>query len=201
MFKKTIKGTPLTDRLVKNCKVLSSRYHLLQHLPKNSNGIEIGVLGGDWSELLLEHTQPHELILADTFNSNDYPHENRFTKKTHEAYIKKKFIALENQVKIVKGLSWDILATFSEKYFDWIYIDAAHDYASVKKDLSQALRTLKPNGYIIMNDYIMYDHFTKEDYGVVQATNEFMIANNFEMLYFTLHPEMFGDVMIKKIQE
>ena len=51
-----------------------------------------------------------------------------------------------------------------------------------------------------MNDYIMYDHFTKEEYGVVQATNEFMLANNFEMLYFALHPEMFCDVLIKKIQ-
>ena len=54
MLKKTIKGTPLTDDLVENCKVLSSRYHLLQHLPKNATGIEVGVLGGDWSELLLE---------------------------------------------------------------------------------------------------------------------------------------------------
>lgn len=201
MFKKTVKGTPLTDNLVRNCRVLSSRYHLLQHLPKNGNGIEIGVLGGDWSELLLEHTQPNELILADTFNSNDYPHEKRFTKKTHESYIKAKFDHLGSQVKTMKGLSWDTLATFPEHYFDWIYIDAAHDYECVKKDLTQALRTLKVNGYIVMNDYIMYDHFTKEDYGVVQATNEFMIANNFEMLFFALHPDMFCDVMIRKIQE
>ena len=140
-------------------------------------------------------------MLADTFNSNDYPHENRFTKKNHEVYIKTKFIALENQVKVMKGLSWDTLATFPEHYFDWIYIDAAHDYDCVNKDLAQALRTLKPDGYIIMNDYIMYDHFTKEDYGVVQATNEFMIKNNFEMLYLTLHADMFCDVMIRKIQE
>jgi len=51
-----------------------------------------------------------------------------------------------------------------------------------------------------MNDYIMYDHFTKEEYGVVPATNEFMMEHNFEMLYFALHPEMFCDVLIRRIQ-
>ena len=91
------------------------------------------------------------------------------------------------------------MTAFNENYFDWIYIDAAHDYQSVKKDLFQAKRTIKENGLIIMNDYIMFDHFTKEKYGVVQATNEFMIENNYEMLYFALHQDMFCDVVLKKI--
>jgi hypothetical protein len=190
----------LPEHLIKNCKLLAHRNHLLKHLPLNGKGIEIGVLGGDWSEHLLRVTQPEELILVDTYNSNDYAHQKRFTKKDHEQYIRNKFTIVQDKVKVVKGCSWEVLATFPENYFDWIYIDAAHDYASVKKDIEQAFHTLKPNGFIIMNDYIMYDHFTKEDYGVVQATNEFMIENNFEMLYFTLHPNLFCDVVIKRIE-
>ena len=197
---KNIEAPLLPEHLIKNCRLLAHRNHLLKHLPKQGIGIEIGVLGGDWSEHLLSVTQPTELILVDTYNSNDYPHQNRFTKKNHEAFIKNRFVSHHDKVKVVKGCSWDVLATFPEKYFDWIYVDAAHDYKSVKKDIEQAFRTLKPNGYIIMNDYIMYDHFTKEDYGVVQATNEFMIKNNFEMLYFALHPNMFCDVVIKRME-
>ena len=186
--------------MIKKCKVLPNRYHLLQHLPKNGKGIEIGVLGGDWSELLLKHTDPEELVLSDTFNSNDYPHEKRFTKKNHEAYIKTKFSALGEKIKVMKGLSWDTLSTFPDNHFDWVYVDAAHDYESVKKDLEQSYRCLKNDGYIVMNDYIMFDHFTKENYGVVQATNDFMIENDFEMLFFALHPDMFCDVLIRKTQ-
>jgi len=190
----------LPQRLIKNCSLLSSRHHFLNHIPLNGKGAEVGVLGGDWSEHLLRVTQPEELILIDTYNANDYAHQKRFTKKNHEQYIRNKFTHVQETVKVVKGCSWNVLATFPSHYFDWIYIDAAHDYESVKKDINQAFRTLKPDGYIIMNDYIMYDHFTKEDYGVVQATNEFMIAHNFEMLYFALHKNMFCDVVIKRVE-
>ncbi|MDB3887358.1 class I SAM-dependent methyltransferase [bacterium] len=200
-IEKKINAPRLPANMVNNCKMLTDRYHILQHLPKNGIGIEIGVLGGDWSQHLLDNTKPKELILADTFNSNDYPHKNRFQKNNHEFYIKTKFETLGEQVKVMKGLSWDTLSVFPDHYFDWMYIDAAHDYESVKKDLAECIRVLKPNGYLVMNDYILYDHFTKEEYGVVQATNEFMLEHKFEMIYFALHPEMFCDVVIRKIQD
>ncbi|NTW31665.1 MAG: class I SAM-dependent methyltransferase [Bacteroidetes bacterium] len=190
--------TELNNEHLINCKILPNRYHILEYIPKNSIGVEIGVLGGDWSKHLLRVTQPKELVLIDTYYSDDYPQAKRFTKKTHEQYIRNEFKPYDKQVKILKGLSWDSMATYNENYFDWIYIDAAHDYQSVKKDLFQAKRTIKETGLIIMNDYIMYDHFTKEKYGVVQATNEFMVENNYEMLFFALHPDMFCDVVIKK---
>jgi len=191
----------LHEKHVQNCIVLSDRYHLLKHLPTNSKGAEVGVLGGDWSNHLLSITDPSELVLIDTYYSNDYEHQKRFTKKNHEAYIKEKFSSQGERVKVLKGLSWELLDKFDADYFDWIYIDAAHDYKSVVKDLKAAHRVLKQGGYLIMNDYISYDHFTKEDYGVVQATNEFMTDNNFEMLFFALHPAMFCDVVLRQIQD
>lgn len=191
--------TELRIEFLKNCKVLTNRYHILEHIPENGNGVEVGVLGGDWSKQLFKYTQPKELVLIDTYYSDDYPTAKRFTKKTHEQYIRNEFQSFGAKVKIVKGISWECMATFDDNYFDWIYIDAGHDYKSVKKDLFQAKRTIKNNGLIIMNDYIMYDHFTNEKYGVVQATNEFMIENNYEMLFFALHPDMFCDVALKKI--
>jgi SAM-dependent methyltransferase len=197
---KRVYAAKLDVTMVQNCRMLTDRHQILQHLPKGAKGIEVGVLGGDWSQHLLEITNPTELILADTFCSNDYPHKNRFNKSNHEFYIKSKFELLGEKVKVMKGLSWDILSVFPDHYFDWMYIDAAHDYKSVKKDLAECIRVLKPDGYLVMNDYILYDHFAKEEYGVVQATNEFMVEYNFEMIYFALHPEMFCDVLIRRIQ-
>ncbi|NQZ70092.1 MAG: class I SAM-dependent methyltransferase [Lentisphaeria bacterium] len=173
------------------------RHSILAMLPKNAIVAEIGVLGGDWSDKIIKNTTPEKLVLIDTFCSNDYPHLKRFTKNSHFDFINSKFST--PSIDIRKGLSWECLSEFEENTFDWIYVDAAHDYKSVKKDLVEVHRVLKPNGYIIMNDYIMHDHIMKEDYGVVQATNEFMLDNNFEMLCFALHPDMFCDVLIKEI--
>ena len=188
----------LNDNQLKNAKVLRNRYSILNFLPKNATVAEVGVLGGDFSAHILKTTNPKKLVLIDTFESNDYPHEKRFTAKTHFNYINAKFELESERVEVLKGLSWICLSQFEDNYFDWIYVDAAHDYDSVKKDLDQVLKKLKPNGIIVMNDYIMYDHYTKENYGVVQATNEFMKEHNFEMLYFALHPDMFCECLPSK---
>jgi hypothetical protein len=47
-----------------------------------------------------------------------------------------------------------------------------------------------------MNDYIMRD--LGGEYGVIHATNEFMIAENWEMIYFALEQNMFCDVVLRK---
>jgi len=191
----------LSKKYINNCKLLPQRWDILELLPKNSIAAEVGVLGGDWSEKIIKIVNPEKLVLIDSFYANDYPHSKRFTKSTHKQYIETKFGILDSQVEIKQGISWNCLAEYPDNYFDWIYIDAAHDYKSVKQDLEQSYRVLKPTGIIIMNDYIMFDKFTNQDYGVIQATNEFMINNNFEMLYFALHKDMFCDVVIKKIEE
>lgn len=200
MFSKptTIAAPLLKQKHLRNCKVVPQRFHLLEKLKKEGVGVEIGVLGGDWSDKLIRFTKPKRLMLIDTFCSNDYPHLKRFSKKTHLNFIENRFESNRDIIDIKQGLSWDCLARVEENTFDWIYIDAAHNYEAVKKDLKQARRTVKDDGCIIMNDYIMYDHFMKEPYGVVRATNEFIIEHDYEMLFLAFHPDMFCDVLIKK---
>ena len=112
-----IKEAPLLpDHLIRNCSLLSHRNQLLNHLPKNGKCMEVGVLGGDWSKHILNMTTPSELILVDTFCSNDYAHSNRFTKKNHEEYIKTKFEIFGDKIKVRKGLSWDIMKTLPNDY-------------------------------------------------------------------------------------
>jgi len=190
----------LQEKHLKNASIVSDRFFLLDKLPKNGVVAEIGVLAGDWSSQIIKRNSPKELFLIDTFYSEDYNTPKRFKKKAHLNFIQEKFQDAGDSVKIRQGMSWDVMKTIQSNEFDWVYIDAGHDYDSVKKDLEEAFRILKPNGYIVMNDYIMYDHYAKEKYGVVQATNEFMIDNDFEILFFAFHPEMFCDVVIRKIQ-
>lgn len=192
----------LNYKHIQNCKVLPNRYIVLDHIPKGGIVAEVGVLGGDFSKHILSRTNPERLYLIDTFCSNDWDSTKRFTTKNHEDFIKNDFAKeIEaGQVKMMKGLSWDLLDTFPNHYFDWLYIDADHTYNSVSRDLSFAINKIKEDGLIVMNDYIMYDHVIKEEYGVIPAVNEFCVENNWEIIYFALHPQMFCDVVLRKIK-
>lgn len=192
----------LPPKYLKNCQFTIDRYHALKNLPPNGVIAEIGVLGGDLSDWFLKNLEPSELHLIDLYNCADFPGRDRFNKKQHENFIFNRFDAEINsgKVKIKKGYSWEVIGTYPNDYFDIIYIDAAHDYKSVKKDLEMSLLKIKAEGFIVMNDYIMYDHLAKSKYGVVEATNEFCLKNEWEFLYFAFHPNLFCDVVLRKIQ-
>ncbi|HNP17403.1 MAG TPA: class I SAM-dependent methyltransferase [Fulvivirga sp.] len=193
----------LSTRHLKNCQFKIDRYQALKCLPLGGKIAEIGVLGGDLSDWFLTNLKPIELHLFDLYNCADFPGKDRFNKRHHEKFILDRFVEQINkgQVVIKKGLSWDMMGTYPDNYFDIIYIDAAHDYYSVQKDLNQSLLKIKPEGYIIMNDYIMYDHLAKSKYGVVQATNEFCVKNDWEFIYYAFHPNLFCDVVLRKIAD
>ena len=52
--------TELSEKYIGNCRLLSNRHNILEHLPKNGVGAEIGVLGGDWSKHLFSMLNPIE---------------------------------------------------------------------------------------------------------------------------------------------
>ena len=61
-----------------------------------------------------------------------------------------------------------------------MYIDADHSYEAVKKDLELCKIKTKPGGIIAGHDY------NKEKFcGVVDAVNEFCLANNYYIEYMT----------------
>jgi hypothetical protein len=62
--------------------------------------------------------------------------------------------------------SVDAAATFPDKFFDFVFLDASHDYDSVKKDIQAWLPKVKPGGILAGDDYIEgWD-------GVIKAVNE-----------------------------
>jgi hypothetical protein len=59
--------------------------------------------------------------------------------------------------------------------YDLIYIDGAHDYHNVKKDIINFLPKVKKGGYLTGHDY------NSADYGVIQAVNELFPQSNIEV--------------------
>jgi hypothetical protein len=66
----------------------------------------------------------------------------------------------------IRELSWDGAKHYEDKSLDFIFIDAAHDYESVKKDINAWFPKLKDGGIIAGHDYTWCDDVKK-------AVNEF----------------------------
>ncbi len=55
----------------------------------------------------------------------------------------------ENTVIPLRGASFDIVALLRDEVFDFVFIDADHRYDSVRQDIAESLRLVKPNGGIL----------------------------------------------------
>lgn len=197
----------LKARHLKNAKIVANRRFIITDLPKHQVVTEVGVAFGDFSRAILDVMEPSKFYAVDLFdlhrqevifgmNSRD-----KFSDKTHEEFYRDRFAKeiANGQVELRTGLSADTLAQFPPETFDMVYIDAAHDYVNVKRDLEATKRVVKPTGTIIMNDYVLSNPFDGQLFGVVQATNEFCIEAGWEISHLALHPFMFCDVALKRL--
>ncbi len=66
----------------------------------------------------------------------------------------------------VKSISWEAATMYEDESLDFIFIDAAHDYNSVKKDILAWFPKLKKGGIIAGHDYTTHA-------GVKRAVDEF----------------------------
>ena len=93
------------------------------------------------------------------------------------------------------GLSHEVLATFPDAHFDWIYVDADHSYAAVTRDADAAAPKVKPGGFLVFNDFAHMDPFLGA-YGVHRAVVDFAVARGWPFAWFAYNPEALYDVAL-----
>ena len=69
----------------------------------------------------------------------------------------------------VRMISWEAASNYKDESLDFVFIDASHDYESVKKDITAWLPKVKKDGILAGHDYISFD-------GVKRAVGE-LIGN------------------------
>ena len=174
---------PLQQHHVANVKVFAGRNAYIDTLPKGAICAEVGVLRGDFSAYILEATKPRRLHLID-FNLTHYD-------------VAKRFAAHDN-IACHEGYSAQVLRSFADDYFDWVYIDAGHGYANVRADVDAAIPKVQPNGLLIFNDYILWSHYEKRYYGVVPVVNELCVNEGWRLEAFCLSNNMYCDVALRR---
>lgn len=179
---------PLERRHVMNCQVLPDRKVLASEvLEEGAVAAEVGTLRGHFARTLLDAAEPRELHLIDIDMRR----------------LERELLAPElesGRVITHEGDSVAILSSFPDAYFDWIYIDADHSYAGVKRDIEAAKQKVKPEGMLVFNDYTFWSPLELQEYGVVHAVNELCRNDGWELRYFALHRFMYCDVAVSRIR-
>lgn len=184
----------LEELHLKNLVALPNRNSLLEKLPRNSIGGELGVDTGGFSEMILKYAQPKKLHLIDVWNSTRY----NLNKKLR---VEEKFVnqIKSGQVEINIGYSTQLVAQFKDGYFDWIYIDTDHSYGTTRDELNLYASKIKKGGIIAGHDYEVAHWNGLSKFGVIEAVNEFCVLNNWEFVYLTMENREHRSFAIRKI--
>lgn len=138
-----------------------ARVRLLDKLPKQGVGAEIGVWRGDFSAELLRVTQPKALHLIDPWLFQPEFSERMYGGSVAKSQadmddiyngVQERF-SLASEVVLDRGKSAEIIPQFADGYLDWVYIDGNHYYDYVLQDLELSLSKVKAQGVISGDDY------------------------------------------------
>ena len=112
-------------------------------------GAEIGVYKGDYAEILCQTIPDLKYYGVDDWHFTEYPkrhiHKGKYESTT------KRLAAFD--ATLIRKMSMDALADFDDDYFDFVYIDADHDFDNVVKDIMGWIRKVKKGGMIAGDDY------------------------------------------------
>ncbi len=184
----------LQKKHLNNVVVLPTRIDLLEQLPKNAIIAEVGVAKGRFSEKILNITRPKTLHLIDSWQSKLFGNKARTL--VQDRFKKQIELGI---VKVRHGCSTDVLFSFPDKYFDWVYLDTDHTYTTTHKELELCRQKVKPGGIIAGHDYTPRHYRNGNVFGVAEAVNEFCFKHSWKFVLLTHETHRHLSFALKKI--
>lgn len=165
---------------LESCINLPTREAMISHFPKGGVVAEIGVNKGEFSTKVLQLTQPNKFHVVDMWSSKRY-HSGiqRIVESKFDQEIK------QGKMELNLGMSTEVIPTFPDHYFDWVYLDTDHLLDNTRLELELLRTKMKSNGIIAGHDYIIGNWDGVVRYGVIEAVREFCIKHNWKMIYLT----------------
>ncbi len=127
---------------------------------------------------------------VDFYPNWDFPLRTAYSTGTELDYVRRRFKSEIDCGKVVvhRAFSYEAISSFSDPFFDFIYIDACHIYEAVLWDLEHYLPKLRGGGLLCGHDYVEHPSF-----GVVKAVDEFCQEYGFEMCALNVARKYGGD--------
>jgi predicted O-methyltransferase YrrM len=145
--------------------------YMVNKFPTNSHFVEVGTWKGmSAAYMAVEIINSGKNIKFDCVDTWDFvPSQTEIPShmfdNLYEVFLKN-IEPVKHQINPIKALSWDGAAFYKDNSLDFVFIDAAHDYESVKKDINAWYPKVKKGGVISGHDYTWCDDVKK-------AVNEF----------------------------
>jgi hypothetical protein len=147
--------------------------YVVNKFPSNSYFIEVGVWKGmSASYMAVEIINSGKDIKFDCVDNWEFIEnlqsdisQESFSENIYEIFLKN-INPVKHIITPIKEMSWDGAKYYKDNSLDFVFIDAAHDYESVKKDISAWFPKIKKGGIIAGHDYSWSDDVKK-------AVNEF----------------------------
>ena len=177
---------------------IKDRSFLLDYLPEQSVGAEIGVWKGGFTKQILDTVHPKELYLIDpyayqpSYTSAWYGKpeldQDKMDSIFEETRTNLEDISGDADLHFLREDSTKAHHKIDEEELDWVYIDGNHTYEFVKKDLLNFYPKVKVGGYITGDDYDLQGWW---DNGVKKAVDEFIENHSDQIEVLELKEEQF----------
>jgi hypothetical protein len=198
----------LTGDLTRSCRVVATRDELAMQLPRWRTVAQVGAGLGEPTELILSVCSPPKVTVVDPFTLHN---EAEFWRShlsgdeanlDHENYFRDRFSGpiSEGRLELFRGEEFEAIEWLTDGSVGTAWVQGRTSYRDVRDHLQSLLPKMNDDGVIVVANYIMSDYLAKSDYGVIQATNEFMVQNRWEMVALALPSSMFCDVAIRRVR-
>lgn len=125
-------------------------------------GVYMGRCTAMWNVELINSGIDYKYYAIDHFEGSSEHNKNI----DYYGETKKNIELIKENVNLIKNDSLSECKNYPDEFFDIVYIDASHDYESVKKDIESWYPKVKNGGIICGDDYVAGWP------GVVKAVNE-----------------------------
>jgi len=125
-------------------------------------GVELGVQNGYYAaEMLRNWPNCTEYNLVDLWghqeNYHDFANADQETQDLIYADAMNNVKPWEEKIKVCRNYTTECVKTHDDGYFDFIYVDARHDFKGVSVDLAAYWPKLKVGGIMAGHDYVTQD--------------------------------------------
>lgn len=157
------------------------RFHVVEHLiGQGSVSAEIGVYKGGFGEFLKTKTKTLYLVdpwhlLKPHWGSNETPDMSSVTALINLLEVYREEIEA-GRVIVVPDFGARFLRDKPDGFFDWVYLDASHDFQQTLEEIELAAEKVNLGGVVMGDDYDP-DPSSKQ-HGVFRAVEEFLAHSN-----------------------
>lgn len=132
-------------------------------------GAEIGVAYGYYSKVLLDNIPGLNLFSIDPW-----------IKRGNKTYsMAMEILSVYKDCTILRSSSMDAVKDIADESLDFVFIDADHNYESVKEDIREWSKKVRKGGIISGHDYYVFRYSGNR--GVIDAVNEYVKGHGYEL--------------------